>query len=169
MKRIKYEGITLYVNGKGEVFSEQGVKKKSYLDKQGYERVGVWIPSEKKTVVVRVHTLMGIAFFDEEYVKKGLVINHKDLDKSNNSLHNLELVTESDNAIHAVINGTCKKMVFRGVVGINDNHSIFAWRLRELENLGFDRKRVAKAVVSGVEYKNFRWYKLEDFKDVAHD
>lgn len=171
MKRINYAGITLHVNEKGEVFPEQGVRKKSYLDKQGYERVGVWLPSEKKTVVVRVHTLMGIAYFDEEYMEKGLVINHKDLDKSNNSLQNLELVTASQNAVHAAINGTCHKMRFRGIVGVNMNvnMSIFAWRLRELQNLGFNRKRVAKAIDSGVEYKNFQWYNLEDFKDVAHD
>lgn len=171
MKRINYEGIILYANDRGEIFSQDGVKKKSYIDKQGYERVGVWLPSERKTVVVRVHTLMGMAFFDEGYSAKGLVINHKDLDKSNNALQNLELVTASQNAVHAAINGTCHKMRFRGIVGVNVNvnMSIFAWRLRELQNLGFDRKRVAKAIESGVEYKNFQWYKLEDFKDVAHD
>lgn len=168
MVKLRYYGVTLFVNEEGAVFSECGKRKNSYLDRQGYERIGVWVPSDKKTIVVRVHTLMGIAYFDKEYAVKGLVINHKDLDKSNNALHNLELVTESDNAIHAAINGTCKKMRFRGIVGINGNHSIFAWRLRELENLGFDRKRVAKAVDSGVEYKNFQWYTLEDVKN-AHD
>lgn len=168
MKRLNYKGVTLYVNEHGEIFSQGGIKKKSYIDKQGYERVGIRLPSEKKTDVVRVHTLMGMAFFDEGYTTKGLVINHKDLDKSNNVLQNLELVTGSQNAVHAAINGTCHKMRFRGIVGISGNMSIFAWRLRELQNLGFDRKRVAKAIDSGVEYKNFQWYKLEDFKDVAH-
>lgn len=158
--QINYAGVCLDVTDSG-IVSLNGKQKKQYVDKQGYKRVGVWIPKDKKTIVVRVHTLVALAFIDPEYTSKGLVVNHKDLNKSNNLLSNLEVVTEKSNAIHAVINKACTKTQYHGIIGYTDTESIFAWRLRELESLGFNRKRVAKAIKYGLEYKNFHWTTLE--------
>jgi len=48
-----------------------------------------------------VHALVMLAFVGPR--AKGIVINHKDLDKSNNSLDNLEYVTQKQNCAHSFI------------------------------------------------------------------
>jgi hypothetical protein len=46
----------------------------------------------------RVHRVVASTFLGE--IPKGKVINHKDLDKHNNNISNLEIVTSSENRIH---------------------------------------------------------------------
>lgn len=48
-----------------------------------------------------VHRLVAAAFLGDS----DLEVNHKDLDKSNNCVENLEYVTRSQNMIHASVNG----------------------------------------------------------------
>lgn len=50
-----------------------------------------------------VHRLVVVAFISE--IKKGLNVNHKDGIKGNNNLNNLEIVTISENLLHAFRNG----------------------------------------------------------------
>jgi hypothetical protein len=46
----------------------------------------------------RVHRVVAEAFIGK--IPKKMVINHKDFDKHNNSIENLEIVTSSQNSIH---------------------------------------------------------------------
>lgn len=57
----------------------------------------------------RIHQLVGNTFLMEDYSKQGLQINHKDGNKSNNKLDNLELVTAKENLHHAFNTGLNKK------------------------------------------------------------
>lgn len=66
--------------------------------KSGYKSVQL---SNGKAVRKNVHLLMAMAFIDKDYLKKGLCCNHIDGDKGNNNLSNLEVVTLSENMIHA--------------------------------------------------------------------
>lgn len=71
---------------------------KSFVnDTSGYPRVR--FKANNKVVEINVHRLMGRVFL--ESVGTGLCVNHKDLDKTNNRLDNLELVTNRENACHA--------------------------------------------------------------------
>jgi len=45
----------------------------------------------------RVHSLVAKSFLDPDYLSKGLVVNHKDFNRQNNVLSNLEIVTYRDN------------------------------------------------------------------------
>ena len=72
---------------------EKILKAKSNQD--WYKRVNLY--RNKKYKHYRVHRLVMLAFIWES----DLQVNHKDWDKSNNKLNNLEYVTASENVRHA--------------------------------------------------------------------
>lgn len=61
----------------------------------GYPRVSLSV--NRKVYNVHIHRLMAITFLD---VENGLVVNHKDGDKTNNRLSNLEVCTYQYNEWH---------------------------------------------------------------------
>lgn len=69
-----------------------------HKDKDGYLRVKVWIPELKKTKGVFVHRAIAKAFLPNLDNKP--CINHKDSNRQNNSLENLEWCTEKENYLH---------------------------------------------------------------------
>ena len=73
---------------------------KAACDPQGYRFVVLC--KEGKTKPIRVHLLVARAFIGPP---NGLAVNHKDLDKDNNALSNLEYVTPQQNTSHAFLNG----------------------------------------------------------------
>jgi hypothetical protein len=68
-----------------------------------YKWVSLWVGTPKRQVARQIHRLLWETFV--EPIPEGMVINHKDGDKYNNDLSNLEVVTPSDNALHAVRTG----------------------------------------------------------------
>ena len=54
-----------------------------------------------KRIGMSIHKAVAMTFLYEDY-KDGLVINHKDGNKQNNHVSNLEWVTSKENAIHSV-------------------------------------------------------------------
>lgn len=53
-----------------------------------------------KSVSKYVHVMVAEAFLEKPFSNEKLEVNHKDLDKSNNCLNNLEWVTKSENLRH---------------------------------------------------------------------
>jgi hypothetical protein len=72
-------------------------RRADHPDKLGYCRAS--IPLESGTIIVYAHRLAWVAANGR--VPEGLEINHKDGNKRNNRLDNLELVTHRDNQRHA--------------------------------------------------------------------
>lgn len=70
----------------------------------GYLKVAFCV--NKKIQSFSVHRLMGMAFFDRDQNSK-FEVNHKNGIKTDNRLCNLELVTRSENMLHAFANGLC--------------------------------------------------------------
>ena len=69
----------------------------------GYRRTQISMADGSKTNQL-VHRLVLLAFIGEHPEGKNIV-NHKDGDKTNNSLENLEWVTSQENTQHAVDTG----------------------------------------------------------------
>lgn len=72
----------------------------------GYRRVGLYIAGVRRKVLV--HVLVTAAFLGRK--PSGVCINHRDGDKSNNALSNLEYVTPSQNQRHAYATGLRRRM-----------------------------------------------------------
>lgn len=77
---------------------------KFQTDKDGYFRVGLSKNGKKKQF--RVNRLVAMAFIDNP--NNLPVVNHKDGDKQNNHVENLEWVTHSENDLHAFKTGLRK-------------------------------------------------------------
>ena len=88
----------------GEIISLKGINEKSlkqFISIKGYYRVNLCWNSKHKTYYV--HRLIWEAFNGP--IPKGLQINHKDENKLNNCLNNLEVVTPQYNTMY----GTARK------------------------------------------------------------
>lgn len=77
---------------------------KPVADKKGYCRVILWKNGKGKAFLV--HRLVLETFLPVECVE--LEVNHKDLDKRNNKLTNLEWLDHFENVQHAVKHGHVK-------------------------------------------------------------
>lgn len=91
---IREQGVPHHL--KGKVLS-------AGTDRWGYRFV---ILQNGRKLCRMVHKLVAEAFIEKK--KDGLVINHIDGDKSNNSTANLEYCTQSENMLHAVRTGLVK-------------------------------------------------------------
>jgi hypothetical protein len=101
MKQIPgYENykITEY----GVIYSDytNSVKRTS-LHRQGYFLIGLY--KNKKETKLLVHRLVALTYLDN--LNEYKYVNHKDGNKKNNHISNLEWVTSSENQKHAYKNG----------------------------------------------------------------
>lgn len=103
-KRINHETYNDW-----EISSEGRVRKgekilKTNFNKYGYERVT--LTKNKKRKEFTIHRLVALTFIPNP--KKLATVNHKDLDKKNNNLENLEWMTNLENIKHARENDAFK-------------------------------------------------------------
>jgi hypothetical protein len=98
-----YEGIYQVSNlGNVKSLNYNNTKKEKFLtnslDNNMYLRVG--LSNNKVLKTIRVHQLVAMAFLG--YVRNGkldVVVDHKDNDKLNNNLNNLQLLSNRNNCI----------------------------------------------------------------------
>ena len=94
-----YEGRYI-VTSTGQIFSLKNGKKCSralVMDKGGYLVVSLWANNSAKQC--KVHRLVAEAFIPNPEQKR--CVNHKDGNKQNNNVENLEWVTHGENKHHA--------------------------------------------------------------------
>jgi|TARA_R110000782_G_scaffold262077_1_gene353995 hypothetical protein len=90
-----------FIYSKNYKRSKQMKTLKQIKNTHGYFQVRLY--KNKKGILYSVHSLIMLTFKGER--PEGLVINHLDADKSNNSYLNLEYVTQIENVRHAIEKG----------------------------------------------------------------
>lgn len=95
---IGFEGlyqISNFGNVKSIKFTKSKILKFG-INNRGYSQVSLSKNGVSKTKAI--HKLVAVAFLEHVPCGHKLVINHKDFNKLNNNVNNLEIVTQRDNA-----------------------------------------------------------------------
>lgn len=109
----EYKGYHVAENG--DVYSfwhrvygiiERPIKLVQHIDKKGYCSVWLGGLTIKKRKLIKVHRLVANAYIPNPDNKQQ--VNHKDGNKENNSVDNLEWATQDENMSHAVKMGYFK-------------------------------------------------------------
>lgn len=82
----------------GIVTNKHGKRLSPYLHHSGYVMINLSIDGKKK--VVGMHTVMAETFIPKPDTSTNWTVNHKDKDKTNYSIDNLEWLTNADNIAH---------------------------------------------------------------------
>lgn len=92
------------INQNGDIYSKRRRRFiATRLDRYGYVRVNLYKGTKNHTVTL--HRLLALAFIPNDDPTNKKEVNHKDGNKLNYDLSNLEWVTSSENQIHAFDNG----------------------------------------------------------------
>lgn len=87
------------------------------------------------------------------------VINHKDYNRQNNTIDNLEWCTQLDNIRHCIDRGRVSRNT-KTVIGLDSMNNVIIQckGIRKLEReYGYNRGMIAKAIKNKTEYKGLYW------------
>lgn len=163
MKQIPHNFITRYgyhyfATEDGHIYSEHLQRNISeYFDKDGYKKVRL-SNGDGTRKVFSVHRLI-LETFEPREDSHNLQVNHKDGDKTNNSLTNLEWVSAKENVQHAF------KMGLR--INIEDKnpapHTLTSNQVKEIISLLLKKEltiqeianqyNVHKSAIENIKYK----------------
>lgn len=133
-------------------------RKKMAISKNrdGYSQISLRVAGKLKTYYV--HRLVAKEFLG---LVEGLEVNHINLDKSDNRVSNLEVVTKSRNITHGHDHGVIAKPR-KPVIGIKGNDSIYLRSRSEAKHVGFNVSRVSAAVLNKTKYRGYVWYEYNE-------
>ena len=89
-----------YVSNDGKIYNQTGKILKTFYKPDGYERIRLPSCQHGKRINHSVHRLVASAWLKQP-LTEGLEVNHKDGNKANNHINNLEIVSNIDNIRHA--------------------------------------------------------------------
>ena len=96
------EVIGREVSSLGRIRAQNGRISWGCQTKMGYYVTGLCLDSGRRTELV--HRLVAFAFLGPPANSQHIHVNHKDMDRGNNSAQNLEYVTPAENAAHRAAN-----------------------------------------------------------------
>lgn len=99
----EYEGL-YQVSNLGNIKNNKNKIMKPFINNAGYCEIK--LSKEKKKKHHRVHRLVAQTFLNN--YDKDLQVNHKDGNKLNNNIENLEMLTDKENKRHAIENNLFK-------------------------------------------------------------
>ena len=149
----------LYKNDKEKIL-------KLMSDRKGYLRVDLYKEGKRKTYTV--HRLVAQAFIPN--LENKLEVNHKDEDKTNNKVENLEWVTRRENNNYGTRNEriaksqTNNKKKSKPIYGINikTNERIEFPSTREAERSGFNSSNIVDCLKGRRKsHKGYKWFYKE--------
>ena len=116
----QYKDSNYMVSKNGEVYNiKTNIKLKQTPNRSGYIRYTLRI--NNKNITKQAHILV-METWGNKKILSNQVINHKDGNKTNNNIENLEIISKSENALHACYQ--LNKMV-KPVIQIIDNKEIY--------------------------------------------
>ena len=147
---VNIEGWGMYqVDTDGNVYSKQGKIMKPSINHNGYLIVNFYHNHIRKGF--GIHTLVATTFLEHEDYKNQ--VNHKDGNKQNNNVDNLEWVTAKENTQHSI------NTLGNNKIGINNPNSkrIYGYD-KKTKELKYKFNSVADAAKYFVSNdKNFRY------------
>ena len=154
LKDYNFHNNIYKVDDKGLVYGKNGKKLKQTLNKDGYLEVeltgkGLNKNGNRIRYKVKVHTMVAKSFIPLPDNVNRYEVNHKDFDRTNNFVSNLEWLTHYDNVKYSIINGRHKDLP---CIGEKNIHS-------KLTNS--DIKKIRKLYFNGMSIRNIyeKFYK----------
>lgn len=149
------------VSDAGNVRRVGGGKLKPHVNfRNGYVYVCLSKHNQKKTY--RLHRIVAKAFLGD---REDMQVNHIDGNKTNNSLSNLEWVTQSENMKHAYRTGL-EKIVTKRVINL-DTNEIYNSVTEAAQQFGNRKPSAITKVCKGERshYRGVRFAYLDDFEN----
>lgn len=126
-------------------------------DKDGYRVIG--LSKDGRVYAKKIHRLVAEAFLDNPENKKE--VNHKDLDKANNTADNLEWVSHSENQKHAYANGRLNHIAIgRTIHAYNARTGEFLWTCESIKlacrTYGLDERTISRILSGSPRHKTHK-------------
>lgn len=152
-KTIEYNNELLEVSTFGNI-KRNGSLLKKFLNADGYETIKVSFKDRKGRTSAMVHRLVAFAFIENDDPKNKTEINHKDYNRTNNRVENLEWMSHANNVRYSV----CNKPDLTGKNNPNYGN-------RKLSKIYAENKELALEKQSRKGTQNGRCRKIKLYKD----
>ena len=164
------------ISTEGVVKNNKNKIIKPFLNNKGYAMVHLWDGNTNTNKLV--HRLVAQAFISNPENKPE--VNHKDENKLNNDMSNLEWVTHEENIKHSIKTGTayqnihgsiknkrCKKVAQYDL----DENLLRIWNsIREPEHiLGYAHSNIRNACLKGWNNYGYKWKYIEESVETIPD
>lgn len=160
-KEISLPALTnmkYFISNLGRMKNSKDTLLSLHVDKRGYVYCAAFNG-------ISVHRIMAVEFLSLDINDRKLVVNHKDGNKSNNNINNLEVITQSENIQHAYDNGLSKRSNQQMIIQVDYTGHIVS----EFESLthaemktSINRGSLHNAINTGCTSHGYRWFKSTD-------
>ena len=166
-----------------KIYKVKQCVRKMYKDRAGYSVVT--LRKGKYFKLLKVHRLVAMAFIPNP--KNLPQVNHKDEDKSNNTIENLEWCSDLYNNNYGTRNKRIRQKIAKAhkdgrlkgaakassksvvAVSLDDGSTIAFERMSYLHEYGFERHLVSKCCRNIREsYKGYKWYFQSDYEALTN-